>query len=772
MLDYTIHYIISLPDEDPTNKTIFQGFSFDLVDSVPILNKILNDLPINLLEYNYKRDYVIKMRLSGMIRFNILPLNMSDLHNMIIDFRSPFYCVFSDDNSYTKTQIFVDNSPVPILHVSTQKTSSTISLPEANLKYILKHARLVLDSIQDNLPHPLLSKSYDILDNLKPWRKKTVNLEEREHLISFPNEVLLKSLNFQFKNKNPLIASTTDDLYVNALLESLDLIANERNRVLTANKYELFHPPSTTLILYLASMFRPFYKQKIKTHNILSDLHGDVPDIKKISQVLKCLRQQKNYSFIYSSDKIKYKFKDFVNSPEFQSLMKLRSEEIRTSNYAIAVKATNNFAPCLRISPALNTIQGDIQQIADCDRANSNKRVFKINRLLGKLKKKMSNMIDEKLLDFIGKDNNSIKIISDVPLEWININDLPLMIRSNTSRVAPNPGNLFFQQVTNSIGLTITPEDLTEILVVRSFNENDPLRRLLEISISSFLDNIDFSDNLLQAYKHKPEEFQYIKELVELEPNSTELDVNVTYVDVSTEDEFIDALNNFNGLIMIFDGHGLHDRNSDIGSILLKDKKFDVWKLVAKARVPPIVLLSACDTHPIDASHASTANGFLAAGALTVLATGLPLNALYASMFIGRLLFRIKSYIPTTIYDMNRQLRWNEVVSGLQRMSYMTETLDLLNEYSNLSFDNDTRYRISFKSNMLINSDNLYWYEEILETIADELQLSTQEIKDQISKYAQFPESIKYFQMGNPEQILIVNKELLNSHKQLINDIQ
>ena len=44
-------------------------------------------------------------------------------------------------------------------------------------------------------------------------------------------------------------------------------------------------------------------------------------------------------------------------------------------------------------------------------------------------------------------------------------------------------------------------------------------------------------------------------------------------------------------------------------------------------RVPPIALLSACDTHALDGSHATPANAFMNAGADTVVATSFPVNA-------------------------------------------------------------------------------------------------------------------------------------------------
>jgi hypothetical protein len=115
----------------------------------------------------------------------------------------------------------------------------------------------------------------------------------------------------------------------------------------------------------------------------------------------------------------------------------------------------------------------------------------------------------------------------------------------------------------------------------------------------------------------------------------------VDHVDVSNADELVAAINAFEGQVLVFDGHGAH-RDKEAAALYLQDEPINVWTLRDRiTRMPPIVLLSACDTHAADRNHATVGNGFLALGARAVLASVFPLFAPTAATFIARLLYRI-----------------------------------------------------------------------------------------------------------------------------------
>lgn len=78
-----------------------------------------------------------------------------------------------------------------------------------------------------------------------------------------------------------------------------------------------------------------------------------------------------------------------------------------------------------------------------------------------------------------------------------------------------------------------------------------------------------------------------------------------------SEDDLVTALNEFDGPLVIFAGHRSHAEDQP-AKLHLGDEAIDVWNLRPKIkRMPPIMVLSTCDTHVADRNHATTANGFM-----------------------------------------------------------------------------------------------------------------------------------------------------------------
>jgi hypothetical protein len=226
-------------------------------------------------------------------------------------------------------------------------------------------------------------------------------------------------------------------------------------------------------------------------------------------------------------------------------------------------------------------------------------------------------------------------------------------------------------------------------------------------------------------------------------------------VDVSNVDEFISAVNNFTGAVMIFDGHGRPSTVSEVGAIALNGAPIDIWKYREQLRVPPIVILSACDTHPLDGSHASVANAFLMLGATTVLATLLPISALKSSLFIARLVLRISEYIPLVTNSIGHSLRWSSVVHGLQQMSYFSELVDVLQHRLESQITPEQKMSVQMEVNKAVFDMDPAWYETSKERLSREFGKSEQHIDEVLGTWGQLPDTVKYIQLGNPEQILI-----------------
>ncbi|GFO55574.1 hypothetical protein GMSM_25810 [Geomonas sp. Red276] len=419
-----------------------------------------------------------------------------------------------------------------------------------------------------------------------------------------------------------------------------------------------------------------------------------------------------------------------LGSKEWQYFTTMRKKEITLYTTALAIKACSDFSPVLRLPPIVNTLHADLQRLAACSRGNSSHKKFKLNKLYKEVAKKLSNVVDAEYIKVINGTTGHIKIVSDSPLEWLRIDGLPLMLRNSASRIPTTPGNLFFAKMVQNFPLVVPVSAFSEVLIIRSFHANDLLKKSLTDAVNLFTSV------------------------------ASQTTLTLRFVDVSCKQDFIDALNSYNGALMIYDGHGKHDKETGVGGLVIGDEVIDVWSLKGEVRIPPIVILSACDTHPIDASHATTANGFIRVGALTVLSTVLPVSGFESARFIGRLIYRIAEYLPLYTNTIDKPIRWNTVITGMQRMVYVTELIYHINTNLMIPIADELRKKIGQEANNFINSNSPYWYEQTLDFVSDLLYMSRSNLTERLEEQPMFSETLKYLQIGSPENILISNKSL------------
>ena len=264
-----------------------------------------------------------------------------------------------------------------------------------------------------------------------------------------------------------------------------------------------------------------------------------------------------------------------------------------------------------------------------------------------------------------------------------------------------------------------------DVLVVRSFAPDDRLRPVLE-----------------QAFKRA-----YSR--LDVQPP------HVRFIDVDSEDTFAEAVRSYHGAVLIFDGHGGYEDKFGVGTIVVGGRAVDVWSLREKCRFPPIVIFSACDTHPVDGSHGSVANAAFALDAVTVLATLLPVNAMTAAAFIARLLLRMVEFVKVAA-DNRTVLTWREVISGMIRMAYTAEVRHILAARAGLRFRDGGHDRVQLVANTAINARRADWFDCFIGAIAVETSSGVDDIRGLVSRWASITDALKYVQLGSPENIVIL----------------
>lgn len=385
--------------------------------------------------------------------------------------------------------------------------------------------------------------------------------------------------------------------------------------------------------------------------------------------------------------------------------------------------------PVIRLEPKLNRVRGHLRVLAGAERVRIPGLTYhKRSRLARAAGRFIRGCIDVQFLVRIDryKDGDFVKgiqIASEIPLEFLPIDGLPLSLRYQCSRVPVLPGNLFISSCARA-PVFVSHRSIKDILVIRSFSEEDILKNLLVSSIDVARKNSAF-------------------------------DWNIKVVDVGCENDIVDALSGFHGAILIFDCHGTFEGTSGVGTIVVGGVPVDVWGLRDRLSLPPIVMFSACDTHPIDGGHGSCANAAFVLGARTVLATMLPIDGRTASMFTARLILRVYDYIAAALKS-RTMLSWREVVSGMIYMSYATEVMRILQHYSIVSLTDDELGAVQMVVNNAVSKRNPNWLEEFISALARIGGVDQDWVKEKIEKFAFITDSLKYVQLGSPENIIIL----------------
>lgn len=163
-------------------------------------------------------------------------------------------------------------------------------------------------------------------------------------------------------------------------------------------------------------------------------------------------------------------------------------------------------------------------------------------------------------------------------------------------------------------------------------------------------------------------------------------------------------------------------------------------------------MFSTCNTYPIGNTFNSIANGFLSAGAKTVIATNSPVDAIKSAIFIARILYRIDELLPK-LFELRKDFSWLDFISDFFRMSYIT---DITRYFCDKGLLNDEELvRLRLDENFLINFKNPEWYQKFLLSLEKLTGKKKRDCEYIIKNEIGFTETMKYIVLGNADSIII-----------------
>lgn len=711
---FRIYYLVPHPRQNPADASPLQLYTPGILKTATIF-EVLAKWPGDIREWSSAPKHTLFLRALGYLDRRVSPIEIPSFDGIVgQEIPLPFMCVISTQDTFKSVEESLSRSRIPWLHLTTHDGAGVPSFWGATPAMLRTFCRGALDAYLRLYPDVNFEFYARSLLADEPYGG-TIRIKEpsRGAGVTRSNEIALEAFGYRFQKHAPLTPNDPSS-YVDASLHSALIVERRRRQMLAGRDVD----PRNSFIV---TAWSPAWSVRRRTFD-----RRRLADAKRGRQLAEIWDSMLNQEHHLSELTVE-SAKALREEPLLQSTMHLRQREAFAYVASLTAYAAHDLTPVLRFEPRVNRIRHQLIDIGNCARGNGPHRQFKLNKLLMRMSKSLTDLIDPKYRERLTGSPDRIEglsLVSDLPLEFLVPSELPLSLTHDCSRIPLNPGNASFGQLLHHTSLPIEERTFADVLILRSFSSSDPLRGVLE--------------NAIRHYSHQSDNTP-----------------NVKFVDVNTPAEFIQAANSFSGAVMIFDGHGVRNPDHHTGTIVVGGEEMDLWKYRKEIELPPIVLLSACDTMPLDGAHGAVATGLLAAGARTVLSTFLPISGVHGANFVGRLLFRMADYLPIAArYHAGRPMEWRGFLAGLLRMAHVSEIVK--DTAARFNLPDDIFSSIQLPANTAINSRRPDWHLIASKKMRELLPPESWQDLPHTNPLARPTEALLYVQVGRAESIHIV----------------
>jgi hypothetical protein len=696
--------LVLLPLEESGEFSPFQGFSANLYAVLDAIRYICVQLPPTIGDLFRTREEAIRYRSIGLAGYAIIPIEQRSLPTE--DEGLPLTCFVSNPESQDQVAaLLAKTKRASWLHLTTDRSSVTVPrLWNFSRADFAAWTRTVAEAMlvgkrPDSETSALRGRTF------VQWPEQKLGLPTKSHNITAPTEAVLRSFNFVLSSADKPLAGNSDEEFAAAISMAADELERVRHEA-GADRHVV--PGSPTIVVAVPSVYRHLSPKFIKKDTSTA--------VKKAFRNI--LRQRQYTAMRENAEEIKA----IIEDQTAMAVMKVRAMELAAYTEALSAAACSLAVPVLRCPPQVDRIRDLLIRLAGMSRSgvpNPQRR----NRLAKNIGDSLRAAIPIELVERIDRHRyDGIKLIGDTPLELMTVGELPLALRATVSRMPTLPGNLLLRHGATRMPLMLLPDDLKKVLIVRAFDQHDPLRHL-------------------------------VVEAIRIVIHESRREIELQVVDVGSKEQFIEAFNNFDGPLAVFDGHGEQDRTDPQGTLRIGPIRLNPFELYGKIKIPPLMLLSACETHPLEGIESSVASGFLMLGARSVLGTMVPIDGRNAAVLIARFMLRFAEFLPL----LTTMMPWSQVIGGMLRMSYVTDVLRTLQKQLHLRLDD--YFKIHASANTAINSFQPHWFEELLASVAAAVSTPEDKVREIWLQTCYFTDTLHYVHLGQPEHIFVIPHE-------------
>jgi hypothetical protein len=324
-------------------------------------------------------------------------------------------------------------------------------------------------------------------------------------------------------------------------------------------------------------------------------------------------------------------------------------------------------SPCLRLPMLGNDINKELSFVSP--KINEKLVSAKNRKAVGKVMTDVGKIIDEHCLSKEARNtfkalDRQLVAISDLPVEWMPIDDIPLSFSHDVCRIPlTHVHSTLMHYALNTFGspATAIPEDVIKHTLV-VYGSNDENFSLYQNECDKLKDKLGFHTARCNSVQ-----------------------------------EFVHAVKEFGPYLLVIDTHGNTDLKQHQTYIMMGEERLypaDIAKYEIKTK---LVFLSACNTAPTYNMVNTIANAFFEMGAASVVSSYMPIEVSESSTLYLRLLRQLSVAQTAGIFR-----NWLGFVSDLLRTSFLFSAYSKYESRVNSCCDKKNidilKYRILIKS--------------------------------------------------------------------------
>jgi len=454
----------------------------------------------------------------------------------------------------------------------------------------------------------------------------------------------------------------------------------------------------------------------------ISPFHN--PDIKKNygkNTLMNSFQIEQDKNYLHH-----HKVKDTANhlGEDQKAGMQLQIERVKYLDDIGFLHSSFRFSPIIRVPMKGKSIYRELSFFKpESFNIFNNKRIrTKLKKTIIKFGKKLQEeTISDEIKKLIKKRNGQIVAISDLPIEWLIIDNIPLAFTHDICRLPETSlhGLMSLYASNQRFEYSIPSNIIKRTLVILGTHE--PEFKMWHTEVHNLSKNLSFKvvacNNLLDVknaiHKHKPE-------------------------------------------FIIFDTHGGYDKETNSSFLYIGDEKLDGDYIVKNNISAPLIFLSACGTAPTYGTIHPIANAFFEAGSLSVTSTYLPITVNSGSLLYYRILYKLANAADKPLHK-----NWLEFVCHVSRSSAISDAF--LIAYSKNKKGNTNEIK-SFHAETLMETLYFHKRRKLYHELDKKLSQLTENNRLHFS--LTIPEYLLYTHMGRSDLILF------DSWKKSQNNIQ